>query len=246
MIKNSIINNTQKTAKSDLKIAMLMFVILIASSIAGQNFINLFDHNIATGMLIFPINFILVALITELYGFRYARSIILFAAFCNMILASIIILFTKIPSSSAYIGDALVYHKFCERLAHLIFISTCAYIISEYTNAWIISNLSRIFSGKFLLWRAFLSISIGVTVDTWLFFPIVLSRQNSTSAAAMETFFDMFVKIGYEMLLLPLFWILIEYSKYRKQNTSYFDNLPESALPYSSVHYLKLELGSLE
>ena len=235
---------SHRSVRYDVKIAMLIFTILVTSSIAGQNLINVFGHNIATGMLLFPLTFPLVAAATELYGFEYTRSIIWTAAFCNMLMVFMIFLFTIIPSSRAYVGDPVLYHKFCDRLSYLVLISTFAYLISEYVNARIISKLGIWTSGNFLLFRALASISVAIMIDTWLIFPFFISRQKMLSVAIGETFIDMFVKIGYEILLLPLFWLLVEYVRY-KEGRYYQEQLPECSSSYSSVHYLQIESGIL-
>lgn len=233
-----ISNQIKKSVGYDVKITMLLFAIIVTSSVAGQNLIQVFGYTISTGMLIFPLTFVLVATATEIYGFKFARSMIWTAGFCNLFMVTVILLFIKIPSSHAFVGDIAIYQKFSLRLAYLMSISTFAYVISEYVNAWLISRLSALVNGRFLLFRALFSISIAVTVDTWLVFPFFFSRQGNISAAVVETLMDIIIKISYEILLLPLVWFLVAYIR-NKNNESRFSDLAPS-LSYSSIDYLAI------
>jgi len=224
----------------EVKIPMLIFTILVASTIAGQNFISILGYKITSGTLIYPFTFPLVASLTELYGFRYARSVIWTGAFCNLLMAIIIFIISMTPSSQAYVGDVDIYHRFCERMTKLITFSTLAFIVSEYANAWILSRLGVLIQGKFLLIRALLSVSSAVAIDTWIIFPLFLTRQKNISIALKETFAYMMIKIIMEICLLPVFWAIVEYVR-RREGGYHFSEIPECGLPFTSVQYIKTD-----
>jgi len=234
-----MLNQVMMRARHDLKITMILFTILVTSTIAGQNFVTVFGYRVTSGTLIYPLTFPLVASLTELYGFRYTRSVIWTGAACNLIMALIIFLSTIIPSTHTFVGDVGMYHRFCSRMAELITLSTLAYLVSEYANAWIISRLGILTQGKFLLLRAFASISTAAAIDTWIIFPLFLSRQKYIGVAAKETFIYMLIKILMEVCLLPLFWIIVEFVKHKEGG--YSSEIPDGSLPFTSVHYMQIE-----
>lgn len=220
----------------DTIIALLMYMILFTSVIAGQNLIEVFGITITTGMLIFPFTYILIAASTELYGIKKTREIIFSVAFCNIIMILTIFAFTQIPSERAFLGNSELYHDFSNRISYLLFISTIAFLISENLNAWIISRLKILTSGNMLVFRAFLSTACAIILDTWLVFPLFLSRQQDIEIAILETLVVMTVKLAYDMALLPVFWAIIAFIKYKSDEE--IDALPECARPYTAAHYL--------
>jgi uncharacterized integral membrane protein (TIGR00697 family) len=223
-------------SKNNALLAVLLFTILISSCIAGQNLITFWEIKITSGALIFPFTYILVAISTEINGLKYTRSLIRITAFCSLVMSAIIMLFTILPSDKAYIGDIAIYHKFCSRLAYLMSISSFAYLISEYINSWALEKFRIMMNGRHFILRVFLSSSIGSIVDTWLVFPFFISRQTSLESSLIETCIHMFLKLGYDLLLLPIGWLIIEYIKRQKNN--FDDMLPDFIKQYSSRHYL--------
>lgn len=230
----------EKREKYGMGLAMIVFTILTSGAIVGQNFITVFGlNNISTSMFITPIAFILVAAITELYGFRYARSVIWMFSVCSLFMAFLLFIFTKIPASNAYIGDVNVFHKFCIRLAIIVTSSAVISLISEHVNAWSISKLRMFTRGRFLLLRAFLSISFAVAIDTGLFFPFFILRQHYNITASFEEIcLHISVKILFEVMLLPVFWLIVECIKL-KEGEAEFDTLPECGIFYSSARLLQ-------
>ncbi len=235
MAINSMIKNN---GNYDIKIAMFLYAILFTSLIAGQNLINIFGYTITSGMLIYPFTLHFIAAATELFGFKRARTMVWTTTVCNVFMISIIIAFTYLPSSAAaYIGDSEVYRDFSQGMAFLMSVSTYSYVISEYINAWIISKLRALTNGKLLLLRALFSTSVATIVDTLLVFPFFLTRQETLLEAMVGMFIVLGVKLIYDIIFLPLVWIIVAYVRYR--DSSLNNNSTDSMnSPYSSVTYL--------
>lgn len=229
-------NNERSEYKYSIIIALLLYMILYTGIVAGQNLITFFGITITTGMLIFPFTYILIAISTELYGTRKTREIIFCSAFCNILMIFIIFIFSKIPSERAYIGDPAIYHNFTSRLSYLMLVSTVAFLVSENANVWIISKLRALTNNGNLLTRAFLSTASAIIIDTWLVFPLFLSRQNDLGLAVWETLIVMCIKLGYDIVLLPIFCVIIEMIKYQHGDRE--DCLPGYAKAFTSSSYL--------
>ena len=234
MMTSSIIKNN---GNYDIKIAMFLYAILLTSLIAGQNLINIFGYTITSGMLIYSFTLHFIAAATELFGFKKARTMVWTTTVCNVFMISIIIAFTYLPSSAAYIGDSEVYRDFSQGMAFLMSVSTYSYVISEYINVWIISKLRALTNGKFLLLRALFSTSVATIADTLLVFPFFLTRQETLSEAMVGMFIVLGVKLIFDIIFLPLVWIIVAYVRYK--DSSLNNNSTDSmSSPYSSVTYL--------
>lgn len=224
----------------DTIVAMSIYSILVTSIIAGQNTIRVFGHSITSGMLIFPLTYILIAVSTELCGVKRTRSVIFCTSLCNVFMGLIIFIFTKIPSPSSFLGDSIFYHNFSCRLSYFLFISTIAFMISENVNVWIISRLNFLTGWKMLIFRTFLSTSCAIIIDTWILFPlsIYFIKNNAIAQAIIDTFIIMIIKMAYDLFLLPVFWVIVAIIR-RREKMLTLDNSSSFALPYSSISYLQ-------
>lgn len=196
-----------------IPLAVLVFLISITSCIVGQNFIQIGSVNLTTCILLFPWSFILVSVITESYGFRQSRHVIYSVAGCTYLMVAIIYLYTLIPTDDAFIGDPLLYKEFQKRLIFLMLVTATAYLVSEFCNAMILSYLKHLTSGRHMLLRVFFSISLATLIDTLLVFSFFSSRYTDIKLAVFETSMVLAIKITYEMLLLPVFWLMSNYIK---------------------------------
>ena len=212
----------------------LMYAVYIASLLSGQNLISVFGVHINSGMFVFPLTFIFVALITEKYGFLMARSAIIGVCIANLFIALIIFLSLKIPSNEAYTGNSFQYHKFLGRMDFLICVTTFSYFVSEIINSYVLFRLKD--KTKNVILRISTSNILSIIIDTWLLFPLFITRHKNFHEAFFETSVMMGFKIIYDICLLPFYWLFSSlYSKYKNNNNV----LPESSRQFTSSFYLK-------
>lgn len=238
----ALLLNNPKPSTYDLKLAFFLFSLNMASSIAGQNLIRVFGCDFQSSILIYPLSYMIVAALTELYGFRYTRSVIWTITVCNLFIVFIVFSFTKLPSysPSVYVASTDVYRKFCGRLVSIITMGTIASLAADYSNAWIIAKLRILMRGRYFIFRALISITAAVIIDAIFILPLLLSRHGVAGVSIVETALDTVFKIGYEILILPICWFLVEYINY-KEGRSGREMLPKSAERFSSVSYLQVE-----
>jgi len=120
------------------------------------------------GTIIFPLTFIVGDIITEVYGYQYARQAIWIGFFTNLIVLLYGQLIIHLPSPA----DAPFNHLFTALLAQNLRIciaSSISYLCAEPANAYLIAKL-KIFNHGQLMWLRFLlSTMIGASIDTTIF-----------------------------------------------------------------------------
>lgn len=211
-------------------LSIIFYMILLSSALAGQKLILVFGMVISAGNLIFQLSYMLIACITELYKIKSAKSIILTGAACNIFVSFYFYLILKIPSPDYYINNA-EFSKIMLITSNILFNSTLAYVISEFSNVFIISNLRILFKNKYFFFRAVISVTLASIIDTIFMLPIILSR---TPENAFKIFYSIiFSKLLFSIILMPVLYILVIYLKRTdpalKENTN---NI------FSSVSYL--------
>jgi queuosine precursor transporter len=213
-----------------ISVCMIFYMLLLSASIAGQKLLSVFGVVFSAGSLIFPITYMTIACITEVYGLKRARQVIITGAFCNLFVSGYLFVVIKVPHASFWVNQA-AFEKINLTTSSILLMSTVAYLASEYVNAKIIAKLKILLQGKWLLGRAITSTAIAAIVDSTLMLPIIFFNSPNV---ILKIFFTLItLKILYEIALLPFYWLTVEFLKKEESTTQ--DVEPE---PYSSVSFM--------
>ena len=124
-------------------------------------------------------------------------------------------------------------------ISSILFTSTIAYVASELINAKIISKLKLFFNSKWLFIRIIISTSVASIVDTTFMLPIIIT--NSPTKVAVIFFSLILMKLIYSLILIPVFWLLVEFLKKKEPVLANDSFVPFSSVNYTenaNVHYL--------
>ena len=212
-------------------ISIVFYMILLTSSVAGQKLISIYGIVISAGNIIFQISYMLIVCITELYGLKQARKIIITGALCNLFVSYYLYLVVKIPGASFWLNQD-IFSQVTLITSNILFTSTIAYVISEIANAKIISKLQVFFKSKWFLVRAVFSTSIASILDTTFMLPVIISHSPSKVVSIYSSLILM--KIVYSIALIPILWILVDFLRKKEP---LFGN--DGFVPFSSVSYMK-------
>ncbi|WP_163831433.1 queuosine precursor transporter [Spartinivicinus ruber] len=197
-----------KEYKLLVPISMFFYCIVITSSIAGQKMLAVGDFILSSGSLIFPLSYLTTVLVTEIYGFRYAKQMIITGALCNVFAAIFLYSVVHLNSADFWQIRQLAFNPVIQTAAYILLTSTVAYLLSELINAHVLTKLSRLVNGRFFPLRAIASTACAAIVDTTAMLPIML---YNTPNNVMKIYFCLIgLRISYEVILLPLLWWLCE------------------------------------
>lgn len=121
------------------------------------------------GTLIFPLTFILSDLITEVYGYKFARRAIWVGFLFNFVFLAYGQLIIHLPSPDYALA---VNDKFDSLLgfnARIIIASTISYLCAEPLNSYIMAKLKLKTHGKLMWLRFVLSTIVASLFDSFLF-----------------------------------------------------------------------------
>jgi len=184
-------------------------------------FANWFDPRLITiaglntdaGTLIFPFTFLLADLITEVYGYKYARR----AIWCGFLFNAIFIIYGQIvihmPSPN-YPTNNELFDKILTINCRIILASGISYIIAEPANSYLMAKLKIKFYGRLLAVRFLSSTVIASGIDSLIFGVIafygVIDNKN-----LLDLIVTMWlIKVAIELCGLP---IAIKLAKNLKQ-----------------------------
>ena len=176
---------------------------LIISMITANKLIQVGDLVFSSANIIFPLSYILSDLVTEVYGFRYSRRMILIG-FGTMVVSSLILYLTILLPSSPEWGMDSQYKAILGSAWLIVIASITAYFFGEYANARIMSKLKVKYNGKNLWWRLMSSSVFGQLIDTCIFVTIAFGLTYDFKILIVILISEFMIKLGIELAASPL------------------------------------------
>lgn len=202
----------KRTAKHyDLVLAAFVLALLI-SNLAATKLVTVGSFILDGGAILFPLTYILGDVLTEVYGYRYARRAI-WTGFIGMVVA--IVTFTVVrylPYPSEY-TDQHAFEIVLGFFPRIVAASLIAYLIGEFLNSYVLAKLKVRTEGKKLWLRLIGSTLVGELFDTLVFctvaFAGILQGWDMVNYVVVGWVF----KVGVEVVMLPVTYRVIAWLK---------------------------------
>ena len=120
------------------------------------------------GTIIFPLTFIAGDIITEVYGYQFARRAIWIGFCVNFVVLLYGQLVIHLPSPAQAPFNRL-FSTLLNQNLRICMASSISYLCAEPANAYLIAKLKIISNGRWMWFRFLLSTIVGATIDTSLF-----------------------------------------------------------------------------
>lgn len=203
----------------DIILALFAAVLLI-SNLAATKLIAFDWLYTDGGAILFPLVYIFGDILTEVYGYKYARRAI-WTGFGVMLLA--IFAFTVVrymPPAPEY-TDQASFEAVLGFFPRIVLASLLAYLVGEFVNSYVLAKLKVKTKGKQLWLRLIGSTVAGEALDTTIFclvaFGGIISGWQMFSYFAIGWAF----KTGVEVVLLPVTYRVIAFLKKREGLDTY-------------------------
>lgn len=176
--------------------------------------ISLFD----AGTILFPFTYMLGDALTELWGFKTARKVIVLTFFCNMIFVGFTALGALLPYPDYQAETVAAYDAIFCFVPRIMAASMVAFLAGEISNAWLLVKIKEKTGEKFLWVRTIGSSILGHGLDSVLF--VLLAFWGVCSAGEL---FSMIVSQYLLKLLLeavggtPMVYVLTAWLKRKMQ-----------------------------
>lgn len=121
------------------------------------------------GTLIFPLTFLLSDLITEVYGYKYARQAIWTGFLFNFVFILYGQLIIHLPSPSYAMATNSNFDMLFGFNGRIIFASTISYLCAEPLNSYLMAKLKLKTAGKYMSLRFVASTVIASFFDSFIF-----------------------------------------------------------------------------
>ena len=204
-------NPEQKKYMFLLVVTSLMVTSCLTANIMAVKVITIGNMSFFdAGTITFPLTYILGDILTEIWGYKIAKSVILLTFICNIILviSTSIGIFLPSPSYMSEINNA--YYCIFKVVPKILIASMAAFLLGELSNAWFMQKIKLITFGKFLWIRTILSSAIGYLLDTLAF---VLNKKDLFTMILAQYVMKILIEI---IAGTPLSYSIINYLRKRE------------------------------
>lgn len=187
--------------------------LIVANIIAGKMWATPIPGVLLTaGVFSFPLVYIIVDVVPEVYGYAVARKVIALGFVANLLAVMFFFITIAVPYPE-FFANQLAFEAVLGFTPRLLLASFCGYLVGTNVNAWILTFIKRL-TGTRLLWvRTIVSTLFGETIDSMIFMLVafwgVLPAAALPGMIAAQAIF----KTSYEILFTPLTYVVVNYFK---------------------------------
>ncbi len=172
-----------------LFLTALFSVCLVTGNIIFQkffffSFFSLYTFEISVGLIVFPLTFVITDVISEIFGYQWAKRTIWVGLLNSLFIMGIIYIADLVPATAWSPVSHQLFHKVFGLYDVAIISSLIATSVSQFLDAYLFSFIRRVTRERHLWLRNNLSTIIAQFVDTF----IVLFLLMGSGVLTYETF----------------------------------------------------------
>ena len=212
--ENPFKNRTE--ADMPLIVVTALFVTCyLVSNIMAVKVIGILDlFYFDAGTITFPFAYMLGDVLTEIWGYRTARKVIILTFFCNILMVISTQIGVWLPSPDYMAETAESYNNVFNYVPRIILGSLAGFLLGELSNAWIMDKIRQKTKGRRLWVRTIGSSIVGYLCDTVPFVLIAFLGVLTTRDLLLMIALQYVMKLAIETLFgTPMAYAVISLLK---------------------------------
>lgn len=190
-------------------VAVALFVAtLLTANIISVKLIEIGPIIVPAGVVIFPVSYILGDILTEVYGFRWARRAIWLGFLGNLVAVAAIWIAGQLPSPAFWQNQA-AWDTILGFTPRLLLASFAAYLVGEFANSTVLAKMKVRTQGKHLWARTISSTLVGQGLDSLVFIFIAFGGLMAPAVIVTTVISQWLFKSLYEILATPLTYFVV-------------------------------------
>ncbi len=202
-------------------ITTLYIAFQLISDITAGKIVQLGIFTVSATVLYFPITYIFSDILTEVYGYAKARSVVWQALLASVIAGLIYQLVVWLPPAFGFdANDA--YARVLGSIPRILLGGWIAVWVGGILNDYILAKMKVLTRGKHLWLRTITSTVVGEGVNTFLFYTIALYAVLPDNLLLSSILSGWFLKTLVEVVLTPATYYVVAKLK-KAENEDYYD-----------------------
>jgi len=200
-------------------ITAVFITCLITANIIAVKVISVGPVILPAAIIIFPLSYIFGDILTEVYGYRWARRVIWLGFICNLLF----VIFARIGQTlppAPFWGGQEAYKSILGPTWQILVASFIGYLAGEFANSFVLARMKILTRGRWLWTRTIGSTIVGQGLDTSIF--ITLAYIGTTSFVPIMILYHWLAKVLFEAIFTPFTYAVVNYLK-RKEAIDTYD-----------------------
>lgn len=193
---------------------------LVCDVTAGK-IIMIGGFTVSATVIYFPFTYIIADLLTEVYGYAKARSVVWTVLFCSMTAGMVYSVAVALPPAPGFKGND-AFKAVLGQVPRNLFGSWIAMLVGGIVNDYIMAKMKLLTKGKYLWTRTISSTIAGEGVDTLLFYFIALYAVIPEGMFLYSVLSGWFLKVAVEVVMTPVTYFVVDRLK-KAEGEDYFD-----------------------
>lgn len=187
---------------------------LVLSNVITVKIVEVAGRQFDAGTILFPLTYLIGDVLTEVYGYRRARSLIWIGFGVNLVAIGIIQLAIALPAAGFWQENEAAYETVLGTTWRIFLGSLAAYLVGEFANSYILARLKVATNGRFLWVRTIGSTVVGEGLDSVIFSVIAFAGTGIALGNQIVTIWV--IKVLWEVAATPLTYAVVTFLKRRE------------------------------
>lgn len=216
----SVVTTTHRYKFLGLLTALYITFQLISDVTAGK-IISFLGFPVSVTVVYFPITYVLSDVLTEVYGYARARSVIWVVLLCSVLAGVFYQLVVILPPASFFTANES-YVQIFGQVPRILVGGWIAVFAGEISNSYVLVKLKILCNGRWLWLRTISSTIVGQFINTLAFYAIALSGVLPWNVLFEAITTGWLIKTAIETIFTPFTYAVVGYLK-RVENEDYYD-----------------------
>lgn len=207
----------------DILTVLFVTVLLLSNLVTHNKVCRLGNYVFTSGIILFPLSYLLGDVLTEVYGYARSRRIIWIGFWSLIFSTTIVQIILLMPPADGWYNQR-AYETVLGNVPRTVISSIIAFWAGEFTNSFVIAKMKIFTKGKYLFTRTIGSTVCGEAVDTLIFYPLAFYGLPSFPLELILKIMitNYTLKVLWEVFATPITYKVVEFLK-KKENEDYYD-----------------------
>ncbi|HSE92033.1 MAG TPA: queuosine precursor transporter [Methylomirabilota bacterium] len=195
--------------------AALFVTCLLTANVIAAKLITVAGVVLPAAIVVFPLSYVLADVLTEVWGYAATRRVIWLGFGCNVVMVAAIWAGGEIPPAPFWKGQG-AYVEILGQAPRILVASFAAYLVGEFTNAFVLAKLKIATAGRWLWLRTIGSTVVGQAVDSLVFVGLAFVGTVPLGVLVAIMAGQWVAKVLYEAAATPLTYAAVGWLKSRE------------------------------